>query len=126
MFDEVVPTLPESAAGVKHLFERGEVQGSAGGDVWGQVVADAHGTPLGRYASGLEKPTVAGTSTPSYRTGLRKVIALCGRAGVAVWPRPFPFSSTTARNFIAVPNPAPCGPRPRVHSLTSQITDSTG
>ena len=59
-------------------------QGSAGGDIWGEVAADAHGTPLGRAASDLEKLTVAGASTPAYRTDLRKIIALCARAGITV------------------------------------------
>ena len=59
-------------------------QGSAGGDIWAEVAADAHGTPLGRDASELEKLTVAGANTPAYRTDLRKIIALCGRAGITV------------------------------------------
>jgi hypothetical protein len=58
-------------------------QGSVG-DIWGEVAADAHGTPLGQDASALEKLTVAGANTPAYRTDLRKIIALCGRAGITV------------------------------------------
>jgi hypothetical protein len=30
MFDEVIPTLPESGKGVKHLFERGGPSQGAG------------------------------------------------------------------------------------------------
>jgi hypothetical protein len=59
-------------------------QGSAGGDIWGEVAADAHGTPLGQDASALQKLTVARANTPAYRTDLRKIIALCGRAGITV------------------------------------------
>lgn len=58
-------------------------QGSVG-DIWGEVAADAHGTQLGQDASALEKLTVVGASTPAYRTDLRKIIALCGRAGITV------------------------------------------
>jgi hypothetical protein len=59
-------------------------QGSAGGDIWGEVAADAHGTPLGQDASDLEKLTVVRANTPAYRTDLRKIIALCDRAGITV------------------------------------------
>lgn len=59
-------------------------QGSAGGDIWGEVAADAHGTPLGRDASDLEKLTVVRAGTPAYRADLRKIIALCARAGITV------------------------------------------
>lgn len=59
-------------------------QGSAGGDIWGQVAADAHGTPLGATAADLEKLTVVRASTPAYRTDLRRIITLCGRAGITV------------------------------------------
>ena len=59
-------------------------QGSAGGDIWGQVAADAHGTPLGATAADLEKLTVVRASTPAYRTDLRRIIALCGQAGITV------------------------------------------
>ena len=58
--------------------------GSAGGDIWGEVAADAHGTPLGQDAAALQKLTVARASTPAYRADLRKIIALCGRAGITV------------------------------------------
>jgi hypothetical protein len=58
-------------------------QGSVG-DIWGEVAADAHGTQLGQDASALERLTVVGASTPAYRTDLRKIIALCGRAGITV------------------------------------------
>ena len=58
-------------------------QGSAG-DIWGEIAADAHGTPLGRGASDLEKLTVVRASTPAYRADLRKIVALCGRAGITV------------------------------------------
>jgi hypothetical protein len=59
-------------------------QGSAGGDIWGEVAADAHGTALGRDASDLEKQSMAGANTPAYRADLRKIITLCGRAGITV------------------------------------------
>jgi hypothetical protein len=59
-------------------------QDSAAGDIWGEVAADAHGTPLGQDASDLEKLTVIRASPPAYRTDLRKIIALCGRAGITV------------------------------------------
>ena len=59
-------------------------QGSARGDIWGEVAADAHGTPLGQDAAALQKLTVARASTPAYRADLRKIIALCGRAGITV------------------------------------------
>jgi hypothetical protein len=58
-------------------------QGSPG-DIWGQVAADAHGTPLGREASDLEKLTVVRSSSPAYQTDLHQVISLCGRAGITV------------------------------------------
>jgi hypothetical protein len=58
-------------------------QGSPG-DIWGEVAADAHGTQLGQDASALEKLTEVGANTPAYRTDLRKIIALCGRAGITV------------------------------------------
>ena len=59
-------------------------QGSAGGDIWGEVAADAHGTPLGQDAADLQKLTVVRANTPAYRTDLRKIIALCGRDGITV------------------------------------------
>ena len=59
-------------------------QGSAGGDIWGQVAADAHGTTLGATAADLEKLTVVRTTSPAYRTDLRRVIRLCGQAGITV------------------------------------------
>jgi hypothetical protein len=59
-------------------------QGSAAGDIWGEVAADAHGTSLGQDASALEKLTVVGGNARAYRTDLRKIIALCGRAGITV------------------------------------------
>ena len=59
-------------------------QGSAGGDIWREVAADAHGTPLGRDASDLEKLTVVRANSPAYRADLRKIIALCARDGITV------------------------------------------
>src|SRR6201999_1719159 len=56
-------------------------QGAAGQDIWGQVAADAHGTPLGAAAADLEKLAVVRASGPAYRTDLRRIITLCGRAG---------------------------------------------
>ena len=48
------------------------------------MAADAHGTPLGQDASDLQKLIVVRAGTPAYRTDLRKIIALCGRAGITV------------------------------------------
>jgi hypothetical protein len=59
-------------------------QGQAGGDIWGEVAADAHGTSLGSAASGLEKLSMTNPNGTAYRGDLRQVITLCGKAGITV------------------------------------------